>query len=311
MSQFYKTKLCPWYRVGRCRMGAHCNWSHAVQDVRPAVDLARTKLCAKVAMGGACRQPLCRYAHSYSELRATSDVYKTILCVYHDKGYCVAGESCRYAHGEQELRERPPPSVNLPAPIPILPSSSRKASCFSPPVKEGLYATSSTGWMIGRENNIGIHHYSSAAHPSSVPIASPPLPPASVTCPFRALPPPPSSACASLTPRSDLASLLGDAVTGAFPVGREDTTYALPSIGTDGMQYMGGLQAGEDVIATSTAGFKEEQVEEDEPKKKAEPADESLEKSQQQQVNQIELWKLLEECILGMLEELQPKEQSG
>eukprot|EP00922_Rhytidocystis_sp_ex-Travisia-forbesii_P059525 GHVS01088269.1.p1 GENE.GHVS01088269.1~~GHVS01088269.1.p1 ORF type:complete len:476 (+),score=96.43 GHVS01088269.1:299-1726(+) len=137
MSQFYKTKMytllltprshalslsCPWFGVGKCRMGDRCNWSHDATDIRPSVDLAKTKLCAEFMKGNVCSYKCCRYAHSYAELRATSDVYKTILCVYWTRGHCVAGLNCRYAHGQEELRQRAPPSEKLPAPVSLVPS---------------------------------------------------------------------------------------------------------------------------------------------------------------------------------------------
>ncbi|KAF7457772.1 zinc finger (CCCH type) motif-containing protein [Cryptosporidium felis] len=122
MPQFYKTKKCPWFAVGRCRMDKDCNWAHSIDELRPSVDLTRTKLCDIQLREGMCRNPQCRYAHSRKELRATSDLFKTSLCVYWVKGSCAIGESCRYAHGLEELRSRPQKGEFIPLDVETLPA---------------------------------------------------------------------------------------------------------------------------------------------------------------------------------------------
>lgn len=104
LAPFFKTKLCPWYPEGRCRMGSRCNWAHELKELRPSVDLTRTKLCDELLKHGVCRKPWCRFAHSRNDLRATTNVYKTSLCVFWLKGGCAAAETCRYAHGKSDLR---------------------------------------------------------------------------------------------------------------------------------------------------------------------------------------------------------------
>ncbi|CUV06558.1 unnamed protein product [Cryptosporidium hominis] len=121
MAQFYKTKKCPWFAVGRCRMDKECNWAHSIDELRPSVDLTRTKLCEVQLKEGICRNPQCRYAHSRKELRATSDLFKTSLCVYWIKGSCVVGDSCRYAHGIEELRSKPQKGEFIPLDVETLP----------------------------------------------------------------------------------------------------------------------------------------------------------------------------------------------
>ncbi|KAJ1609915.1 3CCCH domain-containing protein [Cryptosporidium canis] len=121
MPQFYKTKKCPWFAVGRCRMDKDCNWAHSIEELRPSVDLTRTKLCDKQLKEGICKNPLCRYAHSRKELRATSDLFKTSLCVYWIKGSCAIGDSCRYAHGIEELRSKPQKGEFVPLDVETLP----------------------------------------------------------------------------------------------------------------------------------------------------------------------------------------------
>ncbi|OII73027.1 zinc-finger domain-containing protein [Cryptosporidium ubiquitum] len=121
MPQFYKTKKCPWFAVGRCRMDKDCNWAHSIDELRPSVDLTRTKLCDTQLREGICRNPQCRYAHSRKELRATSDLFKTSLCVYWIKGSCVVGDSCRYAHGIEELRSKPQKGEFVPLDVETLP----------------------------------------------------------------------------------------------------------------------------------------------------------------------------------------------
>ncbi|KAH8584454.1 3CCCH domain containing [Cryptosporidium sp. chipmunk genotype I] len=121
MAQFYKTKKCPWFAVGRCRMDKECNWAHSIDELRPSVDLTRTKLCDVQLKEGICRNPECRYAHSRKELRATSDLFKTSLCVYWIKGSCIVGDSCRYAHGIEELRSKPQKGEFIPLDVETLP----------------------------------------------------------------------------------------------------------------------------------------------------------------------------------------------
>ncbi|EEA06374.1 zinc finger, CCCH type domain-containing protein [Cryptosporidium muris RN66] len=121
MPQFYKTKKCPWFAVGRCRMDKDCNWAHSPDELRPSVDLTRTKLCDRQLKEGECKDPQCRYAHSRKELRATSDLFKTSLCIYWLKGSCAVGESCRYAHGVHELRSKPQKGEFIPLEVETLP----------------------------------------------------------------------------------------------------------------------------------------------------------------------------------------------
>eukprot|EP01053_Blabericola_migrator_P001779 Blabericola_migrator_1__1778@NODE_1480_length_4456_cov_88_006380_g971_i0_p1_GENE_NODE_1480_length_4456_cov_88_006380_g971_i0NODE_1480_length_4456_cov_88_006380_g971_i0_p1_ORF_typecomplete_len466_score58_17zfCCCH/PF00642_24/1_7e05zfCCCH/PF00642_24/5zfCCCH/PF00642_24/1_2e06zfCCCH_3/PF15663_5/7_1e07zfCCCH_3/PF15663_5/0_068Torus/PF16131_5/0_00083Torus/PF16131_5/1_3e03Torus/PF16131_5/2_5e05zfCCCH_4/PF18044_1/0_029zfCCCH_4/PF18044_1/78zfCCCH_4/PF18044_1/0_0012zf_CCCH_4/PF18345_1/1_5e03zf_CCCH_4/PF1834 len=118
--KFFKTKMCPWFSQGRCRLGDACNWAHHPSEVRVSVDLSRTKLCHHLTTGGKCMNPSCRFAHRREELRATTDVYKTSLCVFWMRGGCFIGQKCRYAHGLSELRyrstrraQRPPPNLLL------------------------------------------------------------------------------------------------------------------------------------------------------------------------------------------------------
>ncbi|KAK6588117.1 hypothetical protein RS030_7948 [Cryptosporidium xiaoi] len=120
MPQFYKTKRCPWFAVGRCRMDKDCNWAHSTEELRPSVDLTRTKLCDVQIKEGICRNPNCRYAHSRKELRATSDLFKTSLCIYWIKGSCAVGDACRYAHGIEELRAKPQKGEFIPLEVETL-----------------------------------------------------------------------------------------------------------------------------------------------------------------------------------------------
>lgn len=167
MPQFYKTKKCPWFASGRCRMDKECNWAHSVDELRPCVDLTRTKLCNIQLKEGSCKNPLCRYAHSRKELRATSDLFKTSICNYWVKGCCSLGNSCRYAHGVDELRHKPqkedfiPLSVEtLPIQIQNLVKKNNFPACldtwepFCDSMLNDLYNESSTTSSFDNENKV-------------------------------------------------------------------------------------------------------------------------------------------------------------
>ncbi|KAF8822172.1 zinc finger (CCCH type) motif-containing protein [Cardiosporidium cionae] len=125
-NNFYKTKICPWFRKGVCRWGVHCNYAHSEDEQRGAVDLTKTALCPHIEKQGHCGSTHCRYAHTHEELRATTDVYKTSMCSYYLRDrYCPMGKKCRYAHGVQELRQKPSLEAN-PFSTALLSQSERK-----------------------------------------------------------------------------------------------------------------------------------------------------------------------------------------
>jgi len=72
-----KSRMCDFFRQGRCTRGAKCLFAHSHSELRDAPDLSKTKLCASVVSGGRCQGTGCRFAHHYRELRSIGSEYKT------------------------------------------------------------------------------------------------------------------------------------------------------------------------------------------------------------------------------------------
>eukprot|EP00922_Rhytidocystis_sp_ex-Travisia-forbesii_P013443 GHVS01020145.1.p1 GENE.GHVS01020145.1~~GHVS01020145.1.p1 ORF type:complete len:403 (-),score=86.60 GHVS01020145.1:702-1910(-) len=70
----YKTAMCPWHQLKRCRAGAMCNYAHSREELQSKPNFRRTRLCR----------------------------------AYMERGGCLRGEECQYAHGREELRLRAP-----------------------------------------------------------------------------------------------------------------------------------------------------------------------------------------------------------
>eukprot|EP01055_Gregarina_sp_Pseudo9_P005733 Gregarina_sp_Pseudo_9__5732@NODE_835_length_2148_cov_101_395448_g783_i0_p1_GENE_NODE_835_length_2148_cov_101_395448_g783_i0NODE_835_length_2148_cov_101_395448_g783_i0_p1_ORF_typecomplete_len513_score197_93zfCCCH/PF00642_24/27zfCCCH/PF00642_24/0_018zfCCCH/PF00642_24/2_4zfCCCH/PF00642_24/5_1e07zfCCCH_3/PF15663_5/1_8e05zfCCCH_3/PF15663_5/0_0021zfCCCH_3/PF15663_5/2e03zfCCCH_4/PF18044_1/0_0097zfCCCH_4/PF18044_1/2_4e03zfCCCH_4/PF18044_1/0_00025zf_CCCH_4/PF18345_1/0_014zf_CCCH_4/PF18345_1/43zf_CCCH_4/P len=127
-SQFYRTKLCPFYvkdipdpqaascigtnvgwAGGDCVNGANCRFAHSTVELRPLPDLRKTKLCSSYTKKVPCKNPKCPFAHAPKELRTSSSVfYKVTLCNFYKNGKCWNGANCRFAHGNEELRNSQP-----------------------------------------------------------------------------------------------------------------------------------------------------------------------------------------------------------
>ncbi len=82
---FYKTKLCPYFFVGKCRKGTKCSFAHSNDEIRQQPNLKKTKLCKAFQMGK-CTNADCPFAHGDVELKATPDYYKTSICASYLEG---------------------------------------------------------------------------------------------------------------------------------------------------------------------------------------------------------------------------------
>jgi len=72
-----KSRMCVFFKKGRCTRGAKCLFAHSHSELREAPDLSKTKLCASVVSGTRCQDAGCRFAHHYGELRSIDSAYKT------------------------------------------------------------------------------------------------------------------------------------------------------------------------------------------------------------------------------------------
>jgi len=72
-----KSRMCDFFKKGRCTRGAKCLFAHSHSELREAPDLSKTKLCASVVSGSRCQGEGCRFAHHYGELRSIDSAYKT------------------------------------------------------------------------------------------------------------------------------------------------------------------------------------------------------------------------------------------
>lgn len=68
--KFFKTKLCKFRAVGRCRKRHNCNFAHDERELNALPDLSRTKICPSLMNTGECGACDCRYAHDHAELRS-------------------------------------------------------------------------------------------------------------------------------------------------------------------------------------------------------------------------------------------------
>lgn len=103
-SQFSKTKMCKFFRVGKCTKGSGCQFAHQQSDLRKQPDLRCTKICQSFVDTGVCTDPRCTFAHSKEELRSRGALHKTKLCRNMQAGGCSFGRECNFAHSVSELR---------------------------------------------------------------------------------------------------------------------------------------------------------------------------------------------------------------
>jgi len=69
---FSKTKMCKFYRVGKCTKGSQCPWAHDPAELQVAPDLRRTKICKELISTGRCTSADCNFAHSKEEWRTVA-----------------------------------------------------------------------------------------------------------------------------------------------------------------------------------------------------------------------------------------------
>jgi len=101
--QFFKTRICSFWKKGACRRGRHCKYAHGEREMNAPPDLTNTSICKQMLAYGHCKDDGCPYAHATSELRSTKTFYKTTMCTFHKVGKCKLGTLCRHAHTEDEL----------------------------------------------------------------------------------------------------------------------------------------------------------------------------------------------------------------
>lgn len=66
-----KTKMCAYFRKGRCSRGADCTFAHNPAELNSRPNLSKTRLCIPFQHSGTCMMGMaCRFAHDESELRA-------------------------------------------------------------------------------------------------------------------------------------------------------------------------------------------------------------------------------------------------
>ena len=64
------TRLCKYWSLNRCNLGADCNFAHTESELRDQPDLVSTQLCFQFARKGLCKNgESCRFAHGKSEIR--------------------------------------------------------------------------------------------------------------------------------------------------------------------------------------------------------------------------------------------------
>lgn len=67
---FHKTKMCKFYKAGKCTRMHDCKFAHSRQELAPLPDFSRTRMCPDFCSSGFCRNgDECAFAHSWNELR--------------------------------------------------------------------------------------------------------------------------------------------------------------------------------------------------------------------------------------------------
>ena len=91
--QYYKTKWCPFYFMGKCMKGKDCRFAHSKEEFVLISQLQKTKICNLYAKGICPAKQDCSYAHGAHELRPKPQLHKTVLCVpYQQTGHCKFGK---------------------------------------------------------------------------------------------------------------------------------------------------------------------------------------------------------------------------
>ncbi|XP_065867730.1 zinc finger CCCH domain-containing protein 56-like [Euphorbia lathyris] len=127
----FKTHFCAKFRLGNCRYGNKCQFSHGIQEMRkrlpvPVIDnnvLARNwngncrKLCRMFYMGKRCTYgENCCFLHVNPETSGYGNSkpwLKRKLCnIWESTGSCQFGNICIFAHGQAEL-EKPDCHITL------------------------------------------------------------------------------------------------------------------------------------------------------------------------------------------------------
>jgi hypothetical protein len=69
----FKTKMCTFHLLGRCKRGTFCEFAHGREELQNPPDLSCSRLCPRFLKAGKCTDSHCRFAHSEAELRAEED----------------------------------------------------------------------------------------------------------------------------------------------------------------------------------------------------------------------------------------------
>mmetsp|Transcript_8153 Transcript_8153/g.17757 ORF Transcript_8153/g.17757 Transcript_8153/m.17757 type:complete len:292 (-) Transcript_8153:97-972(-) len=101
-TRMWKTKICMLYAAGNCNRD-HCRFAHGDDELVSTPDLVKTRLCPEFRHGRCRLGSACKFAHGRHELREGL-CYKTQICWSWQTGNCRQGDLCMYAHGEHELR---------------------------------------------------------------------------------------------------------------------------------------------------------------------------------------------------------------
>ncbi|CAE7528285.1 Zfp36 [Symbiodinium natans] len=72
------TRMCKYWKVNRCHLGAECNFAHDEGELRDQPDLVSTQLCFQFARKGFCKNgEACTFAHGKGELRRLAKAGKS------------------------------------------------------------------------------------------------------------------------------------------------------------------------------------------------------------------------------------------
>ncbi len=91
----FKTRMCVFALLGRCRKGPLCTFAHEYEELTNP----KSSLCPVFEQIGACHDPLCPLAHAFTEHAPLNKQLPSRVCrSWARSASCALGDHCRFNH---------------------------------------------------------------------------------------------------------------------------------------------------------------------------------------------------------------------